>query len=368
MKEKSKLLSFEVWNSHNPHIDKVKQIDRNTARIVINSNPSKFRCNSNVWATREDGFSIRNSTDELRISKNNRFYYINRDKTYVIYKDGKYWFKNPSKVLQLNYILLYNFVQKDLFTEEIKNRILGIFEPVRFIGEHREQFPLISSVGFNTIIKHKLYSLKKLVSYAYKCDYPEAVNKAAFFKKGFADIKDTNCYNYHILNQEFLKIKSGELIIDTIRIGKLLGKRVNLAWSVKRLTLEHDNWSQILDNITGEFFDYNLNIHKSFLDLAEKVPELVLCKSSRELIEIGRKEMHCVGSYSSIVDSGDCAIFQYKGYTAQILRNPYRIAQIKGSRNSKCPEDIERELARLLVYHTLSVREPDEVGDPFLPF
>lgn len=351
------LLSTERWEEKNSDVDKVKTIDRELARIVIKSTPHKFSTQCVIWNTRKSGFTVRKSFDRMHMSKNNKFCWINTSKSYITLRDNKWWWTENKKILPLTYQLLRFFLPFDTAIPEmvdVKKRLFDSFSPTRFIEEGREQFPLIEIVSFNNIIKHKLYSLKKLVTFAYKCCYPEAINRALLYRHGQQLVKQSSsCVNFQGLNKELIGDKSTDasVLVDTIRFAEILNEKVNLGWSIKRLIAEHNRMSQLIDNISGEFFDYELKIHKDFLELEQEEPDLKLYRSSRELIETGRREQHCVGSYGHHVDTGTCAIFDYKGFTAQIMNKPFRIGQIRGPRNSDPGEEIKSDLANILLKH-----------------
>lgn len=369
---KSELLSFEKWSLPNKNKDRVLELlktDRTSAIILLKVDREKFVQTTILWATRSDGFTIRIAEDMMKVSSNNKIYYLPLIPRYIIFKNGKFWSKIKKNIYPLTYNSILEFVRHNDEFKEVNERIYNIFSPIRFIKDHVNNFPLLANVSFNTIIKHKLYSLKKLVSYVYKCDFPEAINKSLVFKKINLNLKDITCYNYHKLNKDLLEQRNTFMLVDAVRYASILGKKVNLAWSIKRLTLEHDIWSQQVNNLTGEFFNEALQNHKAFTELEKQEPRLKLYKTSRELVELGRREKHCVAGYSIHVNSGSCAIFDFKGYTAQIVRSPtYKIAQIQGVQNSAPPIEVVSELAGILLQYTPPSNVSEPVFQDDLPF
>lgn len=344
------------WKSENHYIEKVLKMDREIAKIVIRDSPSKFTTNEMAWFDKEDGFTVVKKVSYLGISKNNKFYYFSSHDEAITYRDGKYWIIRKKSPLPLTFVQLVNFGFSDRelpgANEIVMEKIMNHFTPARFIKEYKHQFPAIQTVAFNSITKNKLWDLKKLVSHAYSCNYPEAIKKAMVAKRLNMIAKDLPPFiNYHKVNEELLKSSNSGILMDCWRFAKILDKQVNLAWSVKRLHQEHDKLYKYIINITGDFFNYSLRINPDFIELAEKEPSLTLYRTSRELVEVGAREKHCVGSYPSAVDSGNTAIFDFEGFTAQITRKPFHLAQLRGYKNSTPPEEVTARLKEILDKH-----------------
>lgn len=365
-----KVKPTKQWVSENHYIEKVLKIDREIAKIVIRDSPSKFATNEMAWFDREDGFTVISKISYLRISKNNRFYYSSSKKEIITYRDGKYWIIRENSPLPLTFSQLANFGFTDTELPEanktVIDRIMRHFPPARYIKEYSQEFPALRTVAFNSIIKHKLWDLKKLVSHTYGCNYPEAINRVILTRKLNVRAKDLTPFNNcHKLNKELLENANIGILTDCWRFAKMLDKPVNLAWSVKRLHQEHDKLYKYIINITGDFFNYSLRINPDFIELAEKEPSLSLYRTSRELVEVGAREKHCVGSYPSAVDSGNTAIFDFEGFTAQITRKPFHLAQLRGYKNSTPPEEVTARLEEILAKHNTSAgynRTPSTIG------
>jgi hypothetical protein len=124
--------------------------------------------------------------------------------------------------------------------------------------------------------------------------------------------------NIDKLTPEFL---SNEYFVDTCKMAASLGEKVNCIWGVKRLKEEHDVWSR---KITGIIASYEplkvLKVGYIFKKFAE-FSGYKMHVTNHELIGEGLMQDHCVGTYTSQVDGGHCAIYHVDGYTLQLTMN-----------------------------------------------
>jgi len=140
------------------------------------------------------------------------------------------------------------------------------------------------------------------------------------------------------------------LLEDTVNLGFKLNRKVNAAWSVKRLKLEHDNWAKEYTEIVMELSNRPLNIHPAFIELS-KVIDGTLLKTTKDLAVEGAQQKHCVASYSSTIDSGRTAIFHINGFTAEVIKNgtQFELKQFNGFANKRAPDEIRNKVAGFLV-------------------
>lgn len=152
-------------------------------------------------------------------------------------------------------------------------------------------------------------------------------------------------------------------VIDTVRMAKQQGRRINLGWSAKRWKAEHDRLAraETLRRLTAEE-----NTQYDLEQFESKLPASFagyLIRSSRRLGMEGLRQRHCVAGYHHQVMAGACAIaavfVDHQRWTVQLIRDPNNgavcITQIRTRRNGipnqEVTEAIEQELA-------CKVREP----------
>ena len=146
---------------------------------------------------------------------------------------------------------------------------------------------------------------------------------------------------------------TGVPVIDTIRMARSQGKRINVCWSAKRWKAEHDRLSRAATVI-------RLSAANEVYDLAEYEPHLpaawpgYLVRTSLRLALEGVRQRHCVASRHHAIRKGHCAIavvfVDRKRWTVELRRAgrsdaPLRIAQIRGHRNAKPGAEV-REAVR----------------------
>jgi hypothetical protein len=106
--------------------------------------------------------------------------------------------------------------------------------------------------------------------------------------------------------------------IDTCKMARTLGKKVNCKWGLKRLKQEHDNWAKLITEIELDCIEeYEMNIRPLYYSFAE-FSGYRLLKTNKEMLMEGMFQKHCVGTYINDVDKGETAIFHVKGYTLQL--------------------------------------------------
>lgn len=222
------------------------------------------------------------------------------------------------------------------------------------------------SLSFATIIRHKLYNEREILKHVYKCPYPVAKmlsdNRGDYSPWDFVKVwkeQKKVLLNIENLKPEFLK---SPYFIDTTKMASSLGKKVNCSWGLNRLKQEHDLYSKEIVKIILEFEEINyLNIKKVYKDFA-KFSGFELLKTNHELIAEGKTMHHCVGTYSSSVNSGACAIYRYKGHTLDLrhtrtyvfksenedLKKRLTINQFMGYNNAYASNELRDEVQLLL--------------------
>jgi hypothetical protein len=134
-------------------------------------------------------------------------------------------------------------------------------------------------------------------------------------------------------------------------IKKFKGDRLQLT-NIENLQpwmIKHDKWSIQVGTILGECEELAyLNVKDVYLDFGKFIGYEPLGTNHALLFE-GAVQHHCVGTYSSNVNSGACGIFNIDGYTldvrfgeswdydAKSMVTKLRINQFRGLRNALAP-------------------------------
>lgn len=122
--------------------------------------------------------------------------------------------------------------------------------------------------------------------------------------------------NIDNLTLEFI---CNEHFSDTTRMARMLGEKVNCSWGLKRLELEHNNFSRRVGSILIECEDLvELNVNKLHY-LFEEFSGYKLLKTNRDLSYEGYVMNHCVGTYSNKVNNDKVGIYHIKGYTFELI-------------------------------------------------
>lgn len=109
-----------------------------------------------------------------------------------------------------------------------------------------------------------------------------------------------------------------QLFIDTCKMARTLGRKINCKWGLKRLKEEHDSWAMEITNIVLDCeVEYDLSIKPVFVAFAE-FSGYKLLKTNKDLLREGMLQHHCVGTYINDVNNGSCAIYHINGYTLQV--------------------------------------------------
>ena len=317
--------------------------DRYSARVVYMNDTSDYYNYRLVKFTKDNGhFSIVLFRRKYGISITNKIY-SRESRVFAIHYNGKFHLSMKSQIRPLT---LYNLGTYIPYIESHSTSIYDIilnyletrFTWLRYIRETN----LLGNVAFNTIIKNKLYSKKKALQYTYGTCYPVA---KMLHDKSINSLKKDLRY---IKNIESLKStwisKHPGLFKDSIRMAKILDKKVNCSWTTRRLNEEHDKWAKELTDIVYDKTNRCLSIHPVYVDF-QKFSNLEMITTTKELNYEGKKQSHCVASYVRNIEAGMCAIFRYKGYTAEILDlNELKLSQLKGYRNKNAPSDIRKEI------------------------
>jgi len=170
---------------------------------------------------------------------------------------------------------------------DIKLYLIKLMPWIQFVFE--SNLP----ITFTTVVSKKLYSHKKLLSWYWVTNYPTAKQLSEIFngEKGYYLRKNIKYVrNLNNLNSNFIKEKDGKtlrtlsnifdkddhisIFWDVFLIAIVLGKKVNAAWSFKRLLSEKQNMNKEMNNILYIKNKENLKINEKFLMVVPLLKDL----------------------------------------------------------------------------------------------
>lgn len=276
--------------------------------------------------TRKCGVSITNkkygtlSTDSFVMQKGDKFYYK---------------FKN----------IIRHLMPSNLVGNENAKKVLLEKHPwLNFVYEYN------IPISFTKIFKHKLFNPKKALSFLYKCQYTHKLdlfNKSGLIQRNTLPFALKRIINLHRFNNDLTGEIDTNTFGDTLRFAHCLNKKVDMSWSVNRFMQEHNEMQLIVSNTLFGIGDRPLTISPIFDSAIDLIPGII--RTTKELSIEGMNQKHCVGTYASEIDKGNCVIFNYKGYTLQIGKSiPLSIMQFRGKRNASAPEELRDEVNLIL--------------------
>lgn len=327
------------------------------ARVLYVHNSYKsYIMNRRICFERLDGsFEICNFVRKFGMSKTNRIYSRETKESSLIYKAGKFYFKQGKLLKHASYeTIKFNFAYSLEY-------LLGKFPWLRNIVENEQ----CHGISLSTIVKYKLFNSTKIHKHVYKV--PKNVVDILLRVRKMYDMGGSRNWDFYwkkyhpyLINVESLTFEflTSHIFHDTMNLAIKLGYKVNCSWSKKRLKHEHDEWSKELTKIILEFEPL---IDLNPFDVYEKFEEFSgyrLLRTNHDLIEEGNRMNHCVGGYSSNIINGSCGIFQVSGYTLQIsyrvtyemgkvMNNGVKsmvINQLRGYKNCDGPKELEDEV------------------------
>jgi hypothetical protein len=345
--------------------------DRYSARVVYMNDTSNYLNYRLVKFTKDNGhFSIVLFRRKYGISISNKIY-SRESRLMSIHYNGRFYFSSGSHVRPLTMQNLGRHIPYiDTHARNIVEIILDDLEArftwLRYIRENG----VLWDVAFNTIIKNKLYSKKKALQYSYGACYPVA--KMLHEKSGIINTKEFKkdlryLENVESFKESWLTKDMVHIFKDSLRMAKVLDKRINCSWSNRRLEEEHDKWAKELTDIVYDRTNRPLNIDNVFTDFRDH-SGLELISTTKELNYEGKKQNHCVASYVSSIESGLCAIFRYKDYTAEVRHwDRLELRQLKGYKNKNAPISVNREIIDKIEKFNTEVYEKENYNSR-LPF
>lgn len=375
--EEGQVCTLTVLNEvKNISVSKLKQIyekDKRKAKVIFDNNKGNQNYNETricLFEYPNGDFRIASLVRKYGMSVNAIIYSRESNNWVISYKHKTksfYFIDGMKRIKVLNMNILQSYCGNS--SSVVYDYLFVKFGWLRNILESKHA----GSLSFTSIIKNKLYNDREILKHIYKCPYPVAKmlseNHAPYsewdFVKVWKEVKKV-LINIENLKPEFLK---SSYFTDTTKMAASLGYKVNCSWGLKRLKQEHDRYSKEIVNTILEFEDISdLNIRKVYLDFA-KFSDIEILTTNHQLIYEGKVMSHCVGTYSSQVNSGVCAIYRYKGHTLDLrFRKPYvvrttneeikarlEINQFMGYNNVYAPDELRKEVQEIINQFNMSM-------------
>lgn len=351
------------------------------ARIVYMNNSTHYKFKRLVLFKGDDGVSICLFEKKYGISITNRIYSHEKCLGRLNFKGGKFTMSRYGKAYTatLNSIhSIFRCVGDDI-KEVFDDTIIKQHPWMQYLLE--DNF-LLTRVSLNTILTKKIFSKSKALKLEYGLPLPIA---KAIHTSTSKRVVNTGPYYKHYLkymdNVETLqrnRLYDNDYFYDTIKMGKILNRKVNCSWSPKRLKSVHDDWAEEITILVSTLNNRNMRISQHFIDFSYYSGYEIL-RTTKEMAEEGLKQKHCVGTYISKVENGNSGIYHIDGYTLELCKNrqkqPLYIGQFRGFENEQAPEDLVNKVQMVLDeynnykrYDEPMTAEPKEIHNFDLPF
>jgi hypothetical protein len=342
-----------LYKSDNNNLNELLELyneDRYKARVVSYHQPKTLDITEIVLFEHLNGnFEIKEFIVKTRINSKNIKCTYRKCVEGIVYSDGKFWRISNTKVFALTFGLMsFNMYVNDFILSYFKER----FPWVRSIQESDN---ICKRLSFTTINKHKLYSKHLRRKYVFNNLPMNVINillKSTFFISSDYNKNRKSLNKFIGYFDNFLSIRVEMLdsvyLIDTIRMGVILDKKINCKWSLKRLENEHNQWSREINSIIlSTLKEEVLNIDDIFYEF-ESYSGYRMLKTNLELVSEGISQGHCVGSYVSKFNIESIAIYHIQGYTLELAittsidNGGYKIfiKQFKGKNNINAPIEL----------------------------
>ena len=337
----------ELYSNQSQSVDTLFKIyakNKFNARVFfMNESSAMFiKLRLGLFEEPNGDFNIAYFKRSYGISKTNIMYNRESKVFSIIKKGNKFYFRNRMGVKILTWHHLLGCEQYDLIMETLVSKLPWF----RYMTEHS----VLRKVSFNTIYSKKLFSLGKALKYEYKVPLPTAkllyaiktTNVQANYLRYYIEYLD-NVENLH----NTLPTYDFSIFYDTVKMAKILNKKVNCSWSVKRLNEEHNNWSKEITDIVFTEGDRLMNVGDIFIKFGN-ASDFKLLMTTKEMNIEGRKNNHCVATYVTRVDNGNCGIYSIDGYTLELSTKwvnnhttlALAIVQFRGYKNCDAPKEL----------------------------
>jgi hypothetical protein len=309
----------------------------------------------------DGNFQIVNFLVKFGISTTNRIYSSQSKGSFISYKNGKFWYKgNIGNIRPLNYATLVYFANECYISDK---EIFEHFDKKFHWFKNINEIDIANEISFNTIVSKKLFGLNDILRYKYKVpiNVVKTLLESQYYnhlKKSKKQIWVETLKTLENVNELRLEMLNSDVFKDTCKMARILGRKVNCKWGLKRLKQEHDDWSKEITLIQlDSVIEYEMKIKKIYKLFAE-FSGYRLLRTNKDMLAEGSMMKHCVGTYIDDVEKGTTAIYHVKGYTLQLnewyhdqlidgekkriltLRN----LQFRGYKNENAPKELYGEV------------------------
>lgn len=312
---------FETLYEQDRYVARVFAIEKCPIlkQTVVNfESPAKFQIFYNEYT-----YGVSKTLKRYKSKKTTKKIFVNNGRFFI--------YNNESKNRRILLPLTLSALDNDGF-----GFIQQYYSWIRFLRENK-----FTALSFNAIVKNKLYSRDKVLRHMYKCKPSVALE---IIKSGMSQMDWKSllkvCDNADNLNFDLIKNLSSYgghryVLEDAAKLANKLNKKINLAWSAKRLEQEHDRWSIEFTNIVIKFDNEELNIPMIYRQFDEFIGGGLLITTSGRLAAEGLLQHHCVAGYKTDINSGRCAIYNISGFTCElkVSNKKLQIAQLRGKYN-----------------------------------
>ncbi len=337
----------ELVSSQHANVDTLFRIyakNKFHARVYfMNEVKSTFTRNRvGIFDEPNGDFTIVSFVRKFGISKTNKMYNRESKEFSIIKKGNKFYYKRKNIILPL----VYNHILGlPISYEIIMNVLVNRLPWFRYMTEH----DVCRKVSFNTLVSKKIFSLEKALKHEYKLNGP--TSKELYKIKNDHRTKSIKYYIDYLDNAENLYNTLGtydfSTFYDTLKMAKILDRRVNCSWSARRLKEEHDKWAKEITDIVFVEGDRPMSVNQIFIKFSE-MSGFKLLKTTKEMNYEGRKNNHCVATYVSNVDNGRSGIYSIGDYTLELVNTwsidhskpGLKINQFRGYSNCEAPSDL----------------------------
>jgi len=306
------------------------------------------------------------------INKNNVLYSSEKIRVKVTFSKGKLWTRWGNGTVK-------SFQTKDVHHF---NEINGAHKLVR--EEIIKRLPFMENffnhgndITFGTIRNKKLYNLNRIIRHLYNIPlskYKSLMSECEVAEVGDNEIQHdlTALRKYSQIFTHCENVRLGNLTSaiwnDTMKFAGVLGKKINCGWSLKRLNAEHNKWYQEINEVLYKGDLSPLTIADRFQRFAD-YSGYTLLASADKLYAEGLINNHCVATYVPKVNSGDCAIFHYKGGTLELsadyqVSGGVRKSQFMDRGNTTVPRSIVNEVVDMIGEYNKMLEDEINSGVP----
>lgn len=362
MEKNNDFTSVLISEKLSPHISSLVDIykqDKVKARVIHAERKNTVSYSNDFvysFEYKSKDFRVVNFNENIYFTKKGVMYRRKSSPYIIIYKHAakSFYLKRGGRIKPMLVGELFQY----LSNANLYNYILTKFGWVRNLYDVDE----CRHLTLGTIMKKKLFNREKIIKHVYGVNHNVAKvlsearntdNNISFIWKQYKHL----FINLDSLTPTFFK-NNMDILHDMFRYAEMFGETINVKWKRKRLVEEHDKMYRRYIDIILEFEPLNeLKIRQVYKDF-QSFTNFEMLTTNHQLIEEGKKQNHCVGTYVGQVNSGSCAIFRIGEYTMEVrfekraewdnTLNKFipqdkklHLNQLRGYRNKNAPEELQ---------------------------